>query len=305
MPFEPFPIVDVSGWEIVAYETSGVEEKYWLQEPETHDRWLFKTVTVKGDHVHGEDWAEKAVSEAAGLLGVPCARIELAEMRGTRGCISADLRPASHELQHGQILLEVTGTPGYVYQKGRSSPGHSLENICASLQGALPPPGCDLPFNATAFDVFAGYLLLDAWVANRDRHEHNWAVLRPVLADGGPLRLCGSYDHGGSLGFNVPDEQRSQRAAEGSVAAWCQKGTAWRFDHGSAHPVPTLVETAITALRMASLDARRYWPERLLQVQQENVRNVLMRVPRMSDPTRTFAEQVLNVNRRRLLDGCS
>lgn len=29
-----------------------------------------------------------------------------------------------------------------------------------------------------AFDVFTGYLLLDAWIANTDRHPHNWGVLR-------------------------------------------------------------------------------------------------------------------------------
>lgn len=30
----------------------------------------------------------------------------------------------------------------------------------------------------TGFDVFVGYLLLDALVAKRDRHEQDWAVLR-------------------------------------------------------------------------------------------------------------------------------
>jgi hypothetical protein len=44
--------------------------------------------------------------------------------------------------------------------------------------GALPPPACDLPFRATAFDVFAGYVLFDAWIANQDRHE---AASPPVV----------------------------------------------------------------------------------------------------------------------------
>jgi hypothetical protein len=153
---DPFPILDVSGWDIVADETSGAEEKYWLQEPGTGQRWLFKAVTIKQGHVHGEDWAEKAVAHIADLLGIPCARIELAEMRGSQGCISADLRPPSYELQHGQVLLEERKVPGYVHGKGKSHPGHTLENIQASLEGALPPPGCELPFDATAFDVFAG-----------------------------------------------------------------------------------------------------------------------------------------------------
>lgn len=186
---EPFAVHDVSGWDIVADETSGVEEKSWLQEPDSSVRWLFKAVTIKGDHIHGEDWSEKIVSHLAVLLGIPCARIELAVFRGQTGCISADLRPKSHELQHGQVLLQVCGVPGYVPGKGKVHPGHTLENIQAGLSGALPPPGCQIPFDATAYDFFAGYVLLDAWVANRDRHDNNWAVLRPVLEPAGPLRL--------------------------------------------------------------------------------------------------------------------
>jgi len=86
---DPYPVADVSGWDVVADETSGAEEKYWLQAPGTDLRWLFKATTIRGDHVYGEDWAEKCVSELSGLLGVPCARIELAARDGKRGCISA------------------------------------------------------------------------------------------------------------------------------------------------------------------------------------------------------------------------
>jgi hypothetical protein len=63
VPVEPFPVLDVSGWDVIADETSGVEEKYWPQAPGSSTRWLFKTVTVKDGQVYGEDWAEKAVSE--------------------------------------------------------------------------------------------------------------------------------------------------------------------------------------------------------------------------------------------------
>jgi hypothetical protein len=296
---EPFQIVDVSGWDIVADETSGVEEKYWLQEPATDVRWLFKAVTIKDGQIYGEDWAEKAVAELAGLVGVPCARVELAERHGRSGCISANLRPVSYELQHGQVLLEECRAPGYVHGTGRNHPGHTLENIRASLTRALPPPGCKLPFDATACDVFAGYILLDAWVANQDRHDNNWAVLRPVLRSDEPLRLCGSYDHASSLGFNLTDEARVKRITERSVEAWCRRGTAWRFDYDRG---TTLVQLAAMALQLASREAQRYWSEQLRNVSDNDVRNILARVPRMSDPARTFAESVLSINRRRVLD---
>jgi hypothetical protein len=299
VPYKPFSILDASDWDIVADETSGAEEKYWLQEP-AGTRWLFKPVTVKQGHVHGEDWAEKVVAELGCLLGIPCARVELAEFHGRSGCISADLRPGTFELQPGQVLLEVCAVPGYVHATGKNHPGHTLENIWTVLNGALPPPGCAVPFNATAFDVFAGYVLLDAWVANRDRHDNNWAVLRPLLASDEPLRLCGSYDHANSLGFNLRDEERVKRLADGSVASWCVKGTAWRFDYGRH---TTLVQLAARALELASRDAQRYWREQLSRVSHEKVQDVIARVPRMSDPARTFAQSVLSVNRRRVLDG--
>jgi len=305
VPDSSFPVIDISGWEVVADETSGAEAKYWLVKPGTEERWLFKSVTIKQGHVHGEDWAEKAVAHLAGMLGVPCARIEMAEFRGARGCISADLRPHGHELQPGQVLLEERQAPGYVHQMGRDHPGHSLQNIMAVLDGALPPPGCALPFDATAFDVFAGYLVLDAWVANRDRHDNNWAVLRPITSQGGPLRLCGSYDHANSLGFNVPDRQRSRLLAErGGVTRWCGRGYAGRFEQVGTHRL-SLVDLAVQALALCSGSAAAYWRQQLERVDSGEVSDVLARVPRMSEAARNFAYRIQEVNRGRILDAAN
>ena len=302
-----FPVIDVSEWDIVADETSGNEAKYWLLHPETGARWLFKTVTIKDGHVHGEDWAEKAVAHLAGLLAVPCANLEMAEFQGNQGCISADLRPAGHELQPGQVLLEQCQAPRYVHQVGgRSHPGHSLENIHMALDGALPPPGCALPFDGTAFDVFAGYVVMDAWVANRDRHDNNWAILRPIVSTTEPLRICGSYDHASSLGFNVTDEERRRRLAEPEgLARWCKRGYADRFEQESGQPRLTLVDLAARALDLCSDSARGHWLRQLERIQGDEVVRILARVPRMSEPARNFANKVLDVNRRRVLDACA
>lgn len=302
MPEKQFPILDVSDWMVAVNETVGVEAKYWVEEPETCTRWLFKSVTVKNGHIHGEDWAEKAVAGLAKLLGVPSARIELAMRCEQRGCIGADLRPSGHELQHGQLLLEERKAPGYMHGTGKIHPGHSIENIRLVLQDALPPPGCELGFEASAYDVFVGYLMLDAWVANRDRHDNNWAVLRPVIASREQLRLCGSYDHASSLGFNLTEDRLLVELQR--VKTWCGKGTAWRFDSGPGE-TPTLVDLAAKALGSASPRAQQYWTERLNLINHELVLELLGRVPRMSDLARTFAGKVLEVNRRRVLDACA
>lgn len=293
--------VDVSAWEVYQDETSGVDEKVWLREPASRNLWLFKSTMPDPGGARGEDWAEKAVAQLASGLGVPCAHVEMAERNGRFGVISADLRPNSHEMQPGSVFMQVRGVPGYMPGNIPGRPGHSLENIRDVLAGGLPPPGLELPFNASAFDVFAGYTMLDAWVANRDRHDENWSVLLPIT-DAGPLRLCGTYDQANSLGYNVPEETRQRLLSEDRVSSWCAKGTAWRFEYVVGKPIPTLVATALRALELASPSARDHWMSRLEQADQGDLQRALAQTPRMSDLARTFALTVLNVNRRRILD---
>jgi hypothetical protein len=156
VPLDPFPIVDVSQWEIVADETSGAEEKYWLQEPGIDVLWLFKTVTVKDGHVNGEDWAEKSVSHLAELIEVPCARIEPAEMRGRTGSISKDLRPRAYELQHGRVLLEECDAPGFTHPAiaaASTTPMLSLPSpasVPAAISDASPRAGTPAPMVMTS-----------------------------------------------------------------------------------------------------------------------------------------------------------
>lgn len=303
MPEEPpFAVIDVTAWEITNVETSGAEAKFWLEEPGTKERWLFKSVTVKYGHVHGEDWAEKAASHLGGLIDIPCARTELAIRGELVGSISANLRPASYQMQPGQVVLETAGAPGYIHRStGKLHPGHSLENIRDALSGAMPPPDCALPFDACAFDVFAGYVLFDAWIANQDRHDNNWSVLSPITAAAGPTRLSGSYDHASSLAFNEQDTRRQTLLGlPDGVAQWCARGRANRFEGR-----PSLAAAAATALQLACPEAREYWPEQLRRVSDEAVRHVLTRVPRMSDAARMFATKLLEVNRMGVLNACA
>ncbi|MGH6635180.1 MAG: hypothetical protein ACRED0_03285 [Gammaproteobacteria bacterium] len=91
---------------------------------------------------------------------------------------------------------------------------HTLGRIHALLSHAeiqLPldwaPPDTSI---RSAFDVFIGYLLLDAWIANQDRHHENWGVIN--YGDG--IHLAPSYDHAAALGQNETDEVRKERAGD-------------------------------------------------------------------------------------------
>jgi hypothetical protein len=225
--------------------------------------------------VQGEAWAEKVAAEVAARLGVPAARVELAQRGGRRGSISLSLRPDGWELQHGSVLLAGL-VPGHA-PKSRDRRGHTLDNIRRVLAGVAAPQDWVVPAQVTAFDVFAGYLLLDALVANQDRHEENWAVLRPSPGRG-PVRLAGSYDHGSSLGFNLTDQRRALVLGRDGVADWAGKGTAQRFERASEGRL-TLVELASKALSLCSPAARARGRGRVAEVDAAFWEQVVAEVP--------------------------
>jgi hypothetical protein len=120
------------------------------------------------------------------------------------------------------------------------------------------------------------------------------------------MQLCGSYDHASCLGFGVLDSKRILTLAEpGGIRRWCERGRAACFEHTPGLPIPTLVDAAKTALGLASPGSREHWRSNLDQVTDEDVRRIVSRIPGMSDPARTFALSVLDVNRRRVLDVCA
>ncbi|WP_448062620.1 hypothetical protein [Cellulomonas hominis] len=269
---ELFERVDVSSWTVVDAETGGADEKLWLAGPDA--RWLFKPVTITSTgHRQGEDWAEKAAAHLAEMLGVPCAEVELAARHGVEGALSRDLCPPGYQLQSGSLLLLDRSAPRFVPAREllddktmlARRPGHSLENIRDAMRGVLAPPGPPLPPELDAFDTFVGYLILDAWIGNRDRHDENWSVLVPETGDG-PLRLCGSYDQAGGLGFNLTDRYRETKMVQRQghdVLAFARRGTAWRFENYTGRPTRTLVQLAIDGLELASAPAQRYWAEQI------------------------------------------
>lgn len=300
----PYPIIDVSSWSVVDTEASGADEKSWLGDPDNPgQRWLFKPVPRKVWGFQGDDWAEKVTTELARLLGVPCAQVELAVRNGDRGTISLDLAPTYWERQSGAVVLSglvQNYQPGYTNPPGR--PGHSLANIHQILASCNPPPGCDLPASFDGFSAFSGYTLLDAWVANRDRHDENWAVLRPP--EGSSIALCGSYDHGSTLGFNLQDGYRASCLEKGTVEQWAARGTAYRFEHDRSIGPVSLVDLAGDALDLAGYDEYRHWTCQLQKVSAADVYEVVESVPGLSEVTRNFVLELLCINQRRLLNAC-
>ena len=295
-----YPVYDVSTWQPHGAESAGLDEKLWLLEPQTLDqRWLFKPVTLHRDWSQGEDWSEKLSTEIGHALGVPCARVELAVRDGRRGSISLNLRPSGWNMHAGSDLLAGL-LPGYTPMQ-RYREGHTLENIAKILHDCTGPPKFATPM-ATGFEVFSGFMVFDALIANRDRHEQNWSVLQPP--PGQVDALAHSYDHASSLGFNLRDSDRERRVENGSIESWAARGTAWRFEHSLLTPPPTLVNHAASALALAGPAARAHWISAVAALDAASIESMAARVPNLSQPSRRFVSQLLMVNRRRILDEC-
>lgn len=280
-------------------EQMGSKEKYWVRLTDGH-RWLLK-VSRGNDHddvISGEDWAEFAVHHLATLLGVPTARVRPATYEGNRAILSRSvlLDDESEALVHGNELLAGRDA-SYQPDLWGHNPRYTVTSVRAVLEGIAPPAEMAWPTGFTAFDVWASYLVLDAWVSGRDRHHENWAVVRS--SDG--QRLAPSFDHGNALGFQERDPKRERLLSDKEYfERWLDRGTSPHFA-GRPH----LVRLAHDALQRCTALAREYWLERLAAVGPDGCSAILEAAPLdiMSDVTRTFVTQLLAANRRRILNG--
>lgn len=304
----------MSSWPIRSVEQAGSSRNLWLEEPDTQAQWLHKDTVIPANGLEqGEDWSEVLSTRVATLLGVPCAVTRLCLRSGRRGSISRSIKPDNYSLNEGRVVLEQAQVPGYIAhiegkpakdpaRPGVSRPGHSLENVKSALEGVLPPEEFVGADQCTGFDVFAGYMVLDALIANRDRHEQNWAVLTPALL-GPPERLSPTYDHASSLGYNLTEDRRKRCIDdEAELLKWATRGTAWRFEH-SGRP-ESLVEHAAHAVSLSSAVGADWWRGRVADLDLGPVLEALdeRSIPTMSVAAATFAHDLLLLNSRRLRD---
>jgi len=303
-----YDVVDVSGWRSLGPEQLGSKPgKVWLVDDVDVD-WLFKPAIVKDGKVYGDDWSERIASQVAMLLGTPSARVELALRGGTPGIISQSVtRGARDGAEPAELSLgnEVLGglDPDYPMDQRHAVPAYTVDRVLGALEslGVTPP---DLAQHAmTAVDIFAGYLVLDALIANTDRHHENWGVLRQVTGVR-TTSLAPSFDHASSLGFQLSDEDRQERQSTRDtghdVAHYAGRGKS-RHMPGS----PQLLDVAVDALCWHDRSPN-VWADRLRQVTDEALDGAVESVPkgRMSHPARRFAAALMIENRRRLLDVC-
>jgi hypothetical protein len=299
---------DVTTWDFLRVETRGASEKVWLLEPdgsstrpETH--WLFKPATIQsnGNRQVG-DWAEAVAATIAKGVSVPAAEARLASRDGIEGVITRNVRPAEYDMDTGRLaMLDQIGVELRDSLRDRSaSIGHSLDNIRRTLDEYAAPPQAECWQACTAYDVFVGYLVLDALIGNGDRHEQNWSVLRARSSKGPADALAPAYDMEASLGFQLSDTARADRLGDPvALESFASKGFARRFDGDLK---TSLVDLAARAARTCSDAGRVQLAEVLESIARADFEAWLALHGGVSEVTRKFAGAVLDINGRRIQD---
>jgi len=287
------------------WDPMGTASKFWFLRD--GEMWLFKA-TRPGT---GEHWAEVLAAGLAELLGLPHADYDLACWRdGTGaprpGVVTRTFVPDGFDPVHGNELL-LERDPDYPAQAARyiRIQGHTIEAVRAVIgtAGVGLPIGWEPPQGIrSAADVFGGYLLLDAWIGNTDRHHANWAlVVNPTQAQ---QNLAPTYDHASSLGAHEP-EQRRVRRLESPDPGFRAEGYVQRADARSAlylRPGEARPLTMIDAFR-AWRDGGDTWVGRLARIEDAAIAGLFGEVPEaeMSGPAKAFAREILVANKGRIL----
>ena len=307
---DEFPIIIVTqeAYELSNQEAMGSKYKFWFEHPEL-GRCLYKQVREN----LGEDWAEKVASELCKLLEIPHANYELAATNdGSLGVVSSYFLPNGGTLVHGNELLSsiVTNYPTFAtYNLSQ----HTIDLVLRIIsdESVKLPIGWTAPSGIQkAVEVFVGYLLLDAWIGNGDRHHENWGVVQnkavlttsetahiaPTTSE--TVHLAPTYDHASSLGRDLSDEQRQKR----SVEAYANKCfSAFYGNVDDKKPLKT-VDVFDYAARCYP-NAAHIWLERLEGISKANILDIFNRIPntRISPIAANFAQKILEFNQHRLL----
>jgi len=290
-----YPILEVHSYDQT--EQLGTKTKHWFVDENDVD-FLFKA----GRKGTGENWAEKASSELAKRIGIPCAHYDLARWKDLDGVVTPSFIPEQGYLELGNEVLAhvVTGyDPGEKYEARE----YRLSTVCDILKNShnIRPPisGDEILATFSPLSVFIGYLVFDCWIGNPDRHHENWGFV--VTRDS--KHLSPTFDHASGLGARLLDEQRRRRLVTKdrgfSVESWVAKART-PFRDASGAKLFTL--NVVQELRQRYPESVDFWLDRLATVELEDIERMFSEFPEshISQVAIAFALRILEENRKRM-----
>ncbi|WP_144408697.1 hypothetical protein [Chromobacterium vaccinii] len=285
-------------------EQVGTKEKYWFNF--NSKPWLLKL----SRELSGEHWAEKAAEQVCELIQLPHARYELAKHYDKIGIASESFLPDDkYSLILGNELL-VSLHDDYPKLAGPSkflkTKDHNIYRVLAALKSdsIKAPLGLADATSMSACEVFTGYLMLDAFIGNQDRHDENWALIQDNTT--GNRYLAPTFDHASGFACTERDEKRISRLKTNdkgySVEAFARKSRSGLYR--SQTDKKTL--GTVDAFRIAASknkEAAIFWLDKLAKINDEKIMEILKMMPDeiISDPAILFSTRMLVENRRELL----
>jgi hypothetical protein len=285
---EPFPVIEVPEDAPEENEAGGTTIKFW---------WCGRQLLFKQSRENtGENWSEKIATELAVQIGLPTVRVELANWRGVHGIVTASFLSTGQRFVHAADLIKFLHGWSGVVQRLTPAVAQVLLAALAQPPNWRPPPPI-----ASTLETFIGYLMLDAWICNEDRHAENWGAVESRIEGGAALALAPTFDHASSLGRELSAEQRVimifNEQIEDYVAA-CPSGLFTQQFSGK--PLPIL-DAVLDFARVCPV-AARMWLASINRLSIGRIEELFDRIPtdRVSRPERTFALELLAASRAQL-----
>lgn len=303
-----YPIIHVESAQIIDDEQLGSKTKFWFERND--EKWLFKEARViqhpTGDVVTGEDWTEKVAAEIAQVIGFRAAKVELAYYQGRRGSASLSfITDHNLHLEHGNEIL-AGHLLNYDQSKKQHQSEHTLHNIIRALLLMFP----NEQDSSYILTQLADYLVLDALIANTDRHHENWGLFwRTVMYSKVPsipslksYDVAPSFDHASSLGRELLDAKKDVIIKNKTINQYLDKGRGGIYWHETdPHGISPILLVEQSAIKYPSYFKPAL--EKLSQISLSRINATLDDVPadRASDISKNFAKLLLENTYQRLI----
>jgi hypothetical protein len=292
-----FAIIQVPDDSAQAEEAMGSKFKFWYQD-ESFGQCLYKEARLNT----GEDWAEKLAAELAELLRLPHADYEMALWRERSGTVSPQILPPNTDLIHGNDILSAL-IFGYPRGQGYNLSQHTWSLVLEAItrpEVKLPLKWEPLTPTMSAVSVFVGYLLLDAWIGNSDRHHENWGFV--YQKSDRSVHLAPTYDHASCLGRELLDSAREGRLRNRTVGHYATKARSAFYEQAGDRKAVLTFELFCKVAQRYNQSAK-LWLAQLAKISETEIRTLMARVPssRITPVAAEFAYEMLEFNRGRLM----
>lgn len=148
--------------------------------------------------------------------------------------------------------------------------------------------------------------MLDAWIANQDRHHANWGLIVTLENENMNIHLAPTVDHASGLGRNETDnniKDRLKTRDQGrSMARYVERALSAFYNSPLDNKPMSTLEAFFRAAKRRPLAARS-WLERLANLTPQDTLAIFANVPpgEITPVAVDFAQEILNLNQQRLL----